>query len=169
MSLSSILGTAIIGGKAFSIMSTISTELIIRTITKSTVAIGNLLNYITINNQENQTNQTNQNYITKISNAIQNMDMVFTINIIEQVVKEQENKTLPESIKKALIGVNDILETINKNLNCIKKSIEHHNTKYFSSWRSFECECDIDTIKNNNEILKQRYFILMELIKILNK
>lgn len=160
MSIATVIGTALLSGKAASIVSTVSTDLIIGTITTSTKAIGSMLTYLA---------SSEQNGIKDVISIIKSTDLEFTISIIEQVVKEQENKTLPDSVKKALIGVNDILDMIHKELDNIKNAVEYHNTKYFNTWRSFSCDCNMETIKSHNELLNHRYSILIELIKINNK
>ena len=98
-----------------------------------------------------------------------NIDLEFTITILDQLVKEQEGKILQESVKKALFGVSDILTNIHDELKVFHDSIGYHNTKYFSGWRSFSCMSSIDVIKQYNEILRNRYNMLFELLKIYNK
>ena len=152
-----LVGSALIGGKAATIINTVGTELVIGTVTSSTHAIRSMLTYFTTSTQPG---------ISDIITELKNIDLEFTILIIEQVVLEQDSKNLPASITKALIGVNEILTLIREELNKIKESIDYHNTKYWSNWRSFASNCNMAQIKKHDDILKYRYGVLTELLKI---
>lgn len=154
-----LLGTAFLTGKATTLVSTLGCDLIISTITRSTKGICSVLTYFATSNHSG---------IKEIINQLDQTDLEFYISIIEQVVNEQEGKELPVSVKKALIGVNDILTLIHKELDEIKKSLEYHETKYFNTWRSFSLQYNIETIKKHNDLLKNRYSVLIELLKIYN-
>lgn len=151
--------TVVFSGKAATLVSTIGTDLIIGTITSTTSSIGGMIKYLTINNQPG---------IKEVISFLNNIDLEFTINIIDQLVKEQTGKELQDSVKKSLLGVNEILQKIHNELNSIKKSIELHNTKYLNYYRSFVCDLNIDVLGKHNNILKHRYNILFELLKIYN-
>jgi hypothetical protein len=151
---------AVASTSPIAIISGIGTSLIISTIITTTSSIGSLIKYLSTSNHA---------CIKEIVTELNNIDLEFTISIIDQLVKEQDHKCLQDSIKKALIGVNDILLIINKELDDIKKAIEYHNTKYFNRWRSFSCQMNIYIIKQHNDILKKRYTILFDLLKIYNK
>ena len=156
---SGLIGTMILSSRATSVVATLGTDLIITTITATTSSIGSMIGYLTTNKNPG---------IFDVNNILISTDLDFTIGIIEQIVREQEGKPLNESIKKALIGVNNILEAIHYELDSIKKAIENHKTKYFSSWRSFSWNGTIDSLKKHSDILKHRYSILFELLKISN-
>ena len=157
---SGLLHTVILSSKATSIVSNVGTDLIIGTITSTTSSIGNMIKYLAISTQPG---------VSEILDMISSLDFEFTISIIEQLVKEQEGKQINESVKKALIGVSEILEMIHNELISVKKAIENHNTKYFSGWRSFSWEGNIGTLEKHNIILSHRYKMLFDLLKIYNK
>jgi hypothetical protein len=155
-----LLETIVVSSKATSVVSSIGTNLIITTITNTTSSITNMISYLTTSSQPG---------LKEILNVITDCDLEFTINIIRQLVEEQKDTRLNESIKKALIGVSNILDSIYEELNSVKKAIELHNSKYFNNWRSFEWSGNIENIKRHNIILTHRYTLLFELLKIYSK
>ena len=154
-----LLQTVILSSKATSVVSNIGTDLIIGTITTTTSSIGNMIKYLAISTQPG---------VSDLLDLISSLDFEFTMSIIEQLVREQEGKQINESVKKALIGVSEILDLIHSELSSVKKAIEYHNTKYFNGWRSFSWEGNIETIKKHNFILSHRYKMLFDLLKIYN-
>lgn len=158
--MTSLALTLFAGSRVITTAGLMGTDLIIAGITKSTTSIISGIQYLT---------STNQQYVNEILNDIKNTDLVFTVEIIEQFVKEQENKDVSASVKKALIGMNDILEEINAELKKIKEMVETHDRKMFSGWRSFDCDKNIDQIKKLSEVLNHRYNILIDLLKIPNQ
>lgn len=155
-----LLETVVLSSKATSVVSSVGTNLIIGTITTTTSSIGNTIRYLTTSSQPG---------INEILDSLKSSDLEFTVNIIEQLVKELNDIHFSESIKKALIGVNQILDLIHMELDSVKKAIELHNNKYFNTLRSFYWNGSIENIRKHNIILKHRYTILFELLKIHNK
>ena len=153
-----ILGTAMVSSS--SVVSGVSTSLLVGTITTTTSSIGNAIAYLTSSSQPG---------IGDIISVLTNIDLEFTIKIIQQLVKEQEAHQLNDSIKQALIGVHEILEKINRELDGVKQAIEYHNTKYLNGWRSFAWNGNINILKDHSVILKHRYSLLFELLKIYNQ
>jgi|694.fasta_scaffold88118_3 hypothetical protein len=155
-----LMEAVIASSKTATIINSIGISLVVSTISASTTSILTTIKYFTLNGNQ---------IMYEITNVLKSTDLEFTVNIVDQLVKEQEGKELNESVKRALIGVNEILELIHNELLSIKKAIEYHNTKYLSSWRYFNWDGKIETIKNHNTILIHRYKILFELLKIYNK
>ncbi len=154
-----LITTIVLSSRASSIVNAVGTNLIIGTITSTTSSIGSVIKYMT---------HSTNTCISDIMNVLTSIDLEFTVNIIEELVKEQEDRQLHESIRKALVGLSEILELIHQELYSIKKSIDLHNIKYLNGWRSFCWDGNIDTIIKHNLILKHRYSILFELLKIYN-
>ena len=152
-----IIETALIGSKVAILASTVGTDILIKTVTNTTSSIVSMTGYLMTSSQPG---------INEIVSTLKKIDLEFTVGIIEELVKEQEGKELEESVKKAMIGVNETLGLINQELDSMKQAIEYHNTKYFNSWRSFSWTGNVNNIKDHNEILKNRYMILFELLKI---
>lgn len=157
---SSLVGSVLLGSHATQLVGTIGSGIIIKTITTTTSSITALIGYLSKSDHPN---------IPELINQLDDIDLDFTINIIGLVVKEQETTELPESINMALVGVNDILILIHKELDEIKSSIELHSNKYLSGWRSFACHTNISSIKKHYNQLERRYKLLFELIKVAKK
>ena len=138
-------------------VTTVGTNLIIGTITTTTTSIGSVIKYLVTNNHPG---------MDEIINVLTTTDLEYTVTVIQQVIREQECKKIHESIIKALIGVGEILNKIDDELESIKIAMEYHKTKYFAAWRSFSWNGNLETLKQHNNILKHRYTILFELLKI---
>ena len=152
-----LLEIVIGNSRASSVVTTVGTNLIIGTMATTTTSIGSVIKYLVTSNQPG---------MNEIINVLTMTDLEYTVNVIQQVIREQECKQLHESIIKALMGVGEILNKINGELESIKYAMDYHQTKYFSSWRSFTWNGNLETIKQHNNILKHRYTILFELLKI---
>lgn len=154
---SGLVATLTLSPRATTIVNVLSTNLIVNTIATSVSSIYQIINYLV------QTKSANTN---DILNVITEIDLEFTINIIEELINEHQNEELHESIKKTLCAINEILEQIHEILNSVRHAIDVHNSKYLNGWRKFYWDGDIETIKKYNSILKHRYSILFELLKI---
>lgn len=93
------------------------------------------------------------------------LDLEYKISIIDELVKDCCNMD-NLIVNKAIIGLNDILHNINKELQAIDELIRNHNKKYFSSWRDFNCDSYISSIKHHAVILTNRYKILIDLLAL---
>lgn len=151
-----LLNTVILGSKATTIISSIGTNMIIGTINTTSSSIISLLRYVSSSSQP-------RNDIIK---TIKELDLEFTINVIDQMTKEINVDNVNESLKLILYGIQTILDDINAELTIIKQLIESHNSKYFNYWRSFNADDNILNITRLDKILKHRYTLLFELIKI---
>jgi len=131
-----------------------------RTLNAITSSIGNLISNIT-------TYESSKINIRSVKESIEYMDLDYKINVIKTVVKEIEARgNISDSVKLALMGINEVLDRINDELGTVQKAIEYHNSKYFCGYRSFNCSCNIEQIIKHNEILDSRYRILLDLIKL---
>ncbi len=170
LTLASLVGTVMIGNKYLPIINTVGLNLIIKTITTTTSSICSILSHIS-----KQEAHSIQSYFKELKD----LQLEYTINVIEQLVREQERKQLDTeldqthnemytSIKVALIGVHEILDTIHSELKPIKEAVDYHKTKYFYTHRSFECTCRITTLKKQREDLLYRYRFLIDLLQLYN-
>lgn len=157
-----LFGTVLVGGQVVSLLSTVGTDFIIKSMTSTTSSICAVLAGFAYSDEPG---------MTKIKEDLDKIDLEHTVNVIEELVKEQEceeGKEAHTSVKKALVGVHIILEKIHEELNTIKEAIEYHKTKYLNDWRRFDCSCNIKTIQKHNETLERRYKMLVDLLKIYN-
>lgn len=152
-----LMQKVILGTGVTSIIGIVGTNLVIGTITTTTSSISSIIRYLMTNEQPG---------INEITAFLVTSDLEFTIKIIEELVKEQQDKQLTDSVKYALFGVNEILDQIHSELDGIKDAIDVHKKKYLNSWRVFSYNGNIEKLKGENLILKNRYGILIDLLKI---
>lgn len=158
--MANIVSSIILGSKLTGLATTVGTDLAVRTLTTTASSVTSLISYLSTNSKQGTSD---------ITNTLISLDLEFTITIIENIIKELNGEHLNEPINKALAGVNEILFQIHKELNMIKEAIEYHNSKYFKNWRSFSWQSNTDAIKQYNTILKNRYTMLLDLLKIYSK
>lgn len=156
---SGLLQTVIFGANTMSVVNKIGVDVLISTATATTASIGKLTTYILT---------TDQQGVDNIKKGLEDIDLEFLIEVLDQLIKEQEGTYATESVKKAMVGVHKSMEEINKELKVIKESMEYHQSKYFASWRGFDCSYSIETIKKHKNVLYKRYKILTNLLKIYN-
>jgi hypothetical protein len=152
-----LITTIVLSSKTSSIISSVGTNLIVGTITTTTSSICSLISYFA---------SSQHTGIIEILNLLNILDLEFTIDVIDELVRELRDKNTPESVRKALFGIADILELLHMDLNTIKDGIDNHNSKYLSNWRSFSWEGNLDVIRGHCDTLRNRYGILFELLKI---
>jgi hypothetical protein len=157
--ITSLAGTIIIGGRVMSILSSVGTSLIIGTVTSTTSTIVRSIAHLTSYDQPS---------VQEVVNKLQLIDLEFTVSVIEELVREQEKdgEEMKLSVKKALLGVLDMLEKIDTELKIIELAVKDHDAKYLNSWRTFDCGCNIKTIENHTSLLRHRYGMLRDLLTI---
>lgn len=150
------MNTILLGTKALNLVSGISTELLIQTVKTTSNGIIETIKYISSYNNVD---------ITLLKKDLENIDLESKIIIINQFIEEIENtKNIKESIRSSIKSVHDILDKINIELESIKEDIEHHQTKYFNSWRTLCCDNKIENLKIHNSILNNRFDLLVKLL-----
>lgn len=154
-----MMNTVMYGTKILSFVNTMSAGLIIKTLTVTTRSIYDMIRYISSSNEPK---------LQEVIGDIKQLDIEFSVSVIENFIKEYEHENLSDAIKRAMLGVNESLEVINEQLISIKELIHEHNSKYFSSWRSIDCSENMSKIKDAKHILNSRYKILMTLMMIFN-
>ena len=150
------MNSLILGTKALTMVSGLSTELLIQTIKTTSTGIIDTIKFISSYNNID---------LSLLQKDLENIDLENKISIINKFIEEiEERKNIKESIKISIQSVHVILEKINKELESIKEDIEYHHTKYFNSWRSIYCDDKIINIKSHNELLEKRFDLLMKLL-----
>ena len=139
------------------IMSRVGTDFAVRTLTTTTSSICSLLSHLTSYDTVG---------IDDIKNELFKIDLENKVMVIEELIREYEKKEVRPSIKRAILGVNEILSKIHDELTIIKEAVETHQKKYFSSWRSFDCKYNIKILQKHKAILDERYNLLIDLLKI---
>ena len=153
------MNTIVVGVSAVSLLSCIGNDLISRTIKRTSDSICSVCRYLT---------NYDEPYAYDVVKELKKIDLEFTVSVLQKFVEENKEKEYDDSIKEALLKINDILQVICSQLNDIKESIDNHEAKYFYKWRSLDCKSNIQAIKNNKKILDNRYQILMDFLKVKN-
>ena len=106
--MSTLITGLVLGTKASTMVSTLGTDIVIKTLTTTTSSIGSVISYLTTNTKPGAND---------ITNTLAELDLEFTVNVIESVINDYKEKELSDSLKKIILGVNEILELIHKELN----------------------------------------------------
>lgn len=154
---SGLMHSIILNPKGSLIVGNVTSNIIIKTIKITTISVSSIIKFVT---------QNIDHGLHDIVNILNKTDLEFTADVINDVVHEHIDCELNEPIKKSLYGLNDILEKINGELISIKNAINYHKTKFFPGMRKFSWNGNPETLKNYSKILKHRYSILFELLKI---
>lgn len=151
-----IIQSLILSSK-LALATTISSKIIVSTIDATVSSITGIIKYIS-----NEPTNTNEH----IAKFLQMTDLQFTVTTIQEFVREQNVENMNNSVITALHGVSEILTTIHDNLQSIQTEYNAYKQRYFSSYRTFVWSKDINILEFNNNILKHRYGLLFELLKI---
>ena len=95
------------------IMSRVGTDFAVRTLTTTTSSICSLLSHLTSYDTVG---------IDDIKNELFKIDLENKVMVIEELIREYEKKEVRPSIKRAILGVNEILSKIQKFYKCVKCS-----------------------------------------------
>ena len=152
------MNTLLLGTKAISLLSGLSTELLVQTVKTTSHGIIQSINYISTYNTID---------LTTIQKDLEVFDLENKITIITKFIEEIKNKkNIKESIRIAIISVHYVLEKINDETEKIKDDIKYHESKYFNSWRSLDCSNKINELDAHNKLLDTRFELLMKLLSI---
>lgn len=148
-----LLKTLILSGKITNVVTVVGVDIVMTTFSKTISSIKYAIAYIKSTDND-------------VNDLLIQTDLCFTVSIIEDLVKEQKTGALHMSVKEALIGVNEILERIRECLDSVKSELNNYERGYFRSWSKFKWSGDINRLELYDKLLKHRYGILFELLKI---
>lgn len=151
-----LVSSVIFGARTLNFMNSVGVEVIGKAVNVTTGSIGSLVSQLMHSKEPD---------VVHIQKTLEEIDMEFKISVLEELIKEQHG-VAPISLKKALLGVSDVLVKIDAELKTIKQALDYHQTKYFKNWRSFDCSCNIQTIKHHSRILDERLKVFTDLLKI---
>lgn len=152
-----LVDSIFVGGKIISILNTVGTNVIIRTLSTTTSSIGFLISNITTSDKK---------YLDDVKGFLETMDLEHKVNVVKELVREISGKDVKDSVKLALLGITEILDKINKELLIIKDATDYHNSKFFGNWRKFDCSCNIETLEKHKKLLDARYSMLLDLVNL---
>jgi hypothetical protein len=95
---------------------------------------------------------------------LETYDLEVKIEIINSYIKKIEN-TNDNSIQVCLKYIKLIIETINKELEEIKKIIELHQSKWFYNWRTANYYNNLNNLSNHVNILNSRLDLFFKITK----
>jgi len=98
---------------------------------------------------------------TDIKERINNKSLIFT------TINDTSSK-ITDPIQLSLLYLSIIIKDIHSDLIAINKKVAYHNTKFFNSWRTLDIKSNLETLENNNNILKERLDIFLKLHGTLN-
>jgi hypothetical protein len=141
-----------------SFISTLGKDAIISTLSITTNSVISVSKYIL---------NIDKPYFNDIKNNLENTDIYNTTLVINEIIGEQEKKQdMNNSIKRAIMGVNDILAKIDIELKTIQDEMNKHEKKFFKSLSKFNCTENINNILKYEKILMKRYDLLKDCLTI---
>ena len=135
------------------ISSLIKKEVIAQTIGESTKSIFHNLSHI----MEDE---------FKLKNIIEELDLTSKIDIINDLIKDVDKKDINNIIHKAIHYLHDIIETINKEVEDIKKEIKEHFELWFHRFRTPTYISKIERLIKHNQILDKRLDLFIKVFNI---
>ncbi len=109
---------------------------------------------------------SNKNNMTELLNELESLDIEMKVQIIETFIDELMIKN--ESVKIALFGIGFVLHKIKDDYALLHDSINYHNSKWFSSWRTFDYNVMLLNIKKNNALLDNRFDMLIKIASVIS-
>lgn len=146
-----------LGGKAVHFVGAVGTDLIFTAVRTTSNGIIGGVNYI---------NSSDKSGIGHLKAAIEMLDIDNKVNIINAFAHELDGEDLHNSLKLALVAVENILHKIDNEIKLITKTIEEHNSLYFSYWRSLDYSANLANLKVHNSILDARLDLLLKLLQV---
>lgn len=135
------------------ISSIIKKEVIAQTIGESTKSIFHNLSHI----MEDE---------FKLKNIIEELDLTSKIDIINDLIKDIDKEDINDIIHKAIHYLHDIIETINKEVEDIKKEIKEHSELWFHRFRTPTYISKIERLIKHNQILDKRLDLFIKVFNI---
>ena len=135
------------------ISSLIKKEVISQTIGESTKSIFHNLSHI----MEDE---------FKLKNIIEELDLTSKIDIINDLIKDVDKEDINDIIHKAIHYLHDIIETINKEVEDIKKEIKEHSELWFHRFRTPTYINKIERLIKHNQILDKRLDLFIKVFNI---
>ena len=135
------------------ISSLIKKEVIAQTIGESTKSIFHNLSHI----MEDE---------FKLKNIIEELDLTSKIDIINDLIKDVDKENINDIIHKAIHYLHDIIETINKEVEDIKKEIKEHSELWFHRFRTPIYISKIEKLIKHNQILDKRLDLFIKVFNI---
>ena len=134
----------------------IGKEMFTQTITTTTKNIYNGIDKILLNDN------------VQFKKILDDLDITIKLDIIHTFILELHNDTklFNETVTKTFKYLEEILKTIEQEIENINNEIIKHNEKWFSRFRFSNCSNMLVKLINHIKILDNRFELLIKLIKI---
>jgi hypothetical protein len=134
----------------------IGKEMFTQTITTTTKNIYNGIDKILLNDN------------VQFKKILDDLDITIKLDIIHTFILELHNDTklFNETVTKTFNYLEEILKTIEQEIENINNEIIKHNEKWFSRFRFSNCSNMLVKLINHIKILDNRFELLIKLIKI---
>lgn len=134
----------------------IGKEMFTQTITTTTKNIYNGIDKILLNDN------------VQFKKILDDLDITIKLDIIHTFILElhNDNKLFNKTVTKTFNYLEEILKTIEQEIENINNEIIKHNEKWFSRLRFSNCQTMLVKLINHINILDNRFELLIKLIKI---
>ena len=134
----------------------IGKEMFTQTITTTTKNIYNGIDKILLNDN------------VQFKKILDDLDITIKLDIIHTFILELHNDTklFNETVTKTFKYLEEILKTIEQEIENISSELINHNEKWFSRLRFSNCPIMLDKLIKHINILDNRFELLIKLIKI---
>ena len=117
----------LLGIGATTIINNIGTDILMKTLSSSSSAVCNSVSHIL---------DSEHPYLQDVRDELEYLDLEYIVGVMEELIDENKDmENMKNSVKRAVIGVDDILKKMFTELEIIKQEINLHQSKYFNYWR----------------------------------
>ncbi len=151
------MDTIILGGRVMNFVGAVGADLIFTAVRTTSDRIIASVRFI---------NSSDKSGTCCLKVAIERLDIDSKVSIINSFTNELNGEDLSESLKLALVAVENILHKIENEIKTITNLIEEHNQLYFSYWRSLDYSGCLSNLKTHCETLDTRVDLLLKLLHV---
>jgi hypothetical protein len=146
------------GGQIVAFAGAVGADLIFSAVRTTSTSIIQGINYVYL---------TDKTGIIAIKQILDQLDIKSKITVINTFINElSEMHNLSQSITSALVAVESVLRSIEKEITTINTIIDEHNDKWFASYRSLDYSKHVYLIQHYNHIFDIRIDLLMKLLQV---
>lgn len=97
---------------------------------------------------------------------LDDLDINSSLDIIHQFILDLSKKEINETVSKTLKYLEEILKLIETEIENINKEIIAHQSKWFSRFRTSQCDTMLKNLIKHKKILDSRFDLLIKLINL---
>ena len=108
------------------------------------------------------------NYGNNLYNLLEELDILYKINILKNIIKKYEKKYEKiKNIKYNLLGIKNIILHIYNILLKILNKIENYNKTYISYIKRVNYNKELKELKKYDKLLEKRFELLLKILNIM--